>query len=198
MQCLLRRWLPLLATLMVAALVVPLRAQQTESRIVGRVLDASKAAMPGVTVTVTSRSTGATRDAITGSDGNFAVTNLSPGAYTVRIELSGFEAQQRDLVLGVGQIEVVNAELGLAGLTEQVTVTGTAPVLDMTSARVGVNVSPVEIESLPVNGRNFANLMTLAPGATSDGNGGWASVRFNGKSNQQNYLSFDGVDGTFV
>ena len=54
------------------------------------------------------------------------------------------------------------------------------------------------MENLPVNGRNFANLMTLAPGATSDGNGGWASVRFNGKSNQQNYLNYDGVDGTYV
>ena len=49
-----------------------------------------------------------------------------------------------------------------------------------------------------MNGRNFANLMTLATGATSDGNGGWASVRFNGKSNQQNYLNYDGVDGTYV
>ena len=48
----------------------------------------------------------------------------------------------------------------------------------MSSAKIGVNVSPEEVENLPVNGRNFANLMTLAPGATSDGNGGWASVRF--------------------
>ena len=61
-----------------------------------------------------------------------------------------------------------------------------------------MNVSPAEIEQLPVNGRNFANLMTLATGATTDGNGGWASVRFNGKSNQQNYLNYDGVDGTYV
>ena len=68
----------------------------------------------------------------------------------------------------------------------------------MSSARIGVNVSPEEVENLPVNGRNFANLMTLATGATSDGNGGWASVRFNGKSNQQNYLNYDGVDGTYV
>ena len=49
-----------------------------------------------------------------------------------------------------------------------------------------------------MNGRNFANLMTLSPGATSDGNGGWSSIRFNGKSNQQNYLNYDGVDGTYV
>ena len=73
-----------------------------------------------------------------------------------------------------------------------------APVLDLSSARIGVNVSPEEVQNLPVNGRNFANLMTLATGATSDGNGGWASVRFNGKSNQQNYLNYDGVDGTYV
>ncbi len=75
---------------------------------------------------------------------------------------------------------------------------GASPVLDTVSARIGVNVSPDEVENLPVNGRNFANLMTLATGATSDGNGGWASVRFNGKSNQQNYLNYDGVDGTYV
>ena len=73
-----------------------------------------------------------------------------------------------------------------------------SPSVDTTSARIGVNVSPEEIGSLPVNGRNFANLMTLATGATTDGNGGWASVRFNGKSNQQNYLNYDGVDGTYV
>ena len=73
-----------------------------------------------------------------------------------------------------------------------------ATVIDTTSAKIGVNVSPEELKSLPVNGRNFANLMTLATGATTDGNGGWASVRFNGKSNQQNYLNYDGVDGSYV
>ena len=77
-------------------------------------------------------------------------------------------------------------------------VSAESPVLDISSARIGVNVSPEEVQNLPVNGRNFANLMTLATGATSDGNGGWSSVRFNGKSNQQNYLNYDGVDGTYV
>ena len=101
-------------------------------------------------------------------------------------------------MLGVGQVETVDVELGVAALAEEVTVSADAPVLDISSARIGVNVSPEEVENLPVNGRNFANLMTLATGATSDGNGGWASVRFNGKSNQQNYLNYDGVDGTYV
>ncbi len=173
-------------------------AQQTESRITGRVLDQSQAALPGVTVTVTSKSTGAVRTDVTDTQGNYAVTNLGPGTYTVAIELSGFAPKTREVVLGVGQSEKVEVELGVAALTENVTVNAAAPVLDLSSAKIGVNVSPEEVENLPVNGRNFANLMTLATGATSDGNGGWASVRFNGKSNQQNYLNYDGVDGTYV
>ena len=92
----------------------------------------------------------------------------------------------------------MNLTLGVAAVTEAVTVSASANVIDLSSAKIGVNVSPEEIQSLPVNGRNFANLMTLATGATSDGNGGWSSIRFNGKSNQQNYLNFDGVDGTYV
>ena len=113
-------------------------------------------------------------------------------------ELSGFANQTRDVVLGVGQVETVDVTMGVASLQEAVTVTAESNVIDISSARIGVNVSPEEVDNLPVNGRNFANLMTLATGATSDGNGGWASVRFNGKSNQQNYLNYDGVDGTYV
>ena len=177
----------------------PAFAQQTESRIVGKVLDSSKAALPGVTVTVTSKDTGAIREAVTDADGSYTVTNLGPGAYTVSVELAGFQTQRRDVVLGVGQVESVDVELGVAGVAEQVTVTAAcARAGHRPRPKIGVNVSPEEVQNLPVNGRNFANLMTLATGATSDGNGGWASVRFNGKSNQQNYLNYDGVDGTYV
>jgi hypothetical protein len=173
-------------------------AQQTESRISGKILDQSKAALPGVTVTVTAKATGAVRTAVTDVDGAYTITNLGPGAYVVTTELAGFGPRTREVVLGVGQIERVELELGVASVAENVTVTADAPVLDLSSAKIGVNVSPEEVQNLPVNGRNFANLMTLATGATSDGNGGWASVRFNGKSNQQNYLNYDGVDGTYV
>ncbi|MQA30826.1 MAG: hypothetical protein GEU82_13510 [Luteitalea sp.] len=187
-----------ITALLCVALPVAAGAQQTESRIIGRVLDQSQAALPGVTVDATSKDNGGVRTAITDGEGNYVITNLAPGSYTVHVELSGFQARDREVVLAVGQVESLDIALSVASLSEQVEVTAIAPVLDITSARIGVNVSPEEVQNLPVNGRNFANLMTLATGATSDGNGGWASVRFNGKSNQQNYLNYDGVDGTYV
>jgi hypothetical protein len=186
------------AMLISVGLPLPAVAQQTESRIAGRVLDSSRAAIPGATVTVTSKQTGAVRTAVTGGEGTYAVTNLGPGTYVVAFELSGFAGQSRDVLLGVGQLESIDVTLAVATLQEAVTVSAESSVIDVSSARIGVNVSPEEVDNLPVNGRNFANLMTLATGATSDGNGGWASVRFNGKSNQQNYLNYDGVDGTYV
>jgi hypothetical protein len=187
-------------TLVIALAVVTgtAQAQQTESRIIGRLVDDSKAALPGVTVSVSSQQTGATRNVVTGADGAFAITNLPPGTYVVATELTGFAPMTRTVTLGVGQVETIDGVLGLATLQEAVTVSAEAAVIDLGSAKIGVNVSPEEVANLPVNGRNFANLMTLATGATTDGNGGWASVRFNGKSNQQNYLNYDGVDGTYV
>ena len=176
----------------------PAVAQQTEARIAGTISDQNGGVLPGVTVTVTSSATGAARTAVTDEQGRYTITNLPPGTYTVAAELSGFGASKQDVSVGLGDRKTVDSSLQVAGLTESVTVAGAASALDLTSARIGVNVSPEEIEQLPVNGRNFANLMTLATGATSDGNGGWASVRFNGKSNQQNYLNYDGVDGTYV
>ena len=187
-------WMALCAVLA----AMPAAAQQTEARLVGKVVDQSDAALPGVTITATARDTGQVRTAVTTEDGTYTITNLSPGVYEVKFELSGFDVKTSSVLLGLAQVKTADAQLGVAALTETVTVQATAAVLDISSARIGVNVSPEEVENLPVNGRNFANLMTLATGATSDGNGGWASVRFNGKSNQQNYLNYDGVDGTYV
>ena len=183
---------------LLAFTAAPSLAQQTESRITGKVMDQSQGALPGVTINVTNKATGAMRTDVTDGKGNYTITNLGPGTYAVMAELSGFAPKTRDVVLGVGQSEKLELELGVATVQEQVVVSAASPVLDLSSAKIGVNVSPEEVENLPVNGRNFANLMTLATGATSDGNGGWASVRFNGKSNQQNYLNYDGVDGTYV
>ncbi|MGH9198863.1 MAG: carboxypeptidase-like regulatory domain-containing protein, partial [Acidimicrobiia bacterium] len=173
-------------------------AQLTESRIVGKVSDATGASLPGVTVTATAEQTGVTRTAVTEGAGNYAVTNLAPGRYLVKFTLDGFSPVEQRVALGVGDNKTIHVNLAVATLTEEINVSAEAPVLDLGTAKIGVNVSPEEVQSLPVNGRNFANLMALATGASNDGNGGWTNFRFNGKSNEQNYLNYDGVDGTYV
>jgi hypothetical protein len=194
-----RHFVRLLACAVAAlALTAPAAAQQTESRIVGKISDSNGGVLPSVTVTITAGQTGAVRTAVTDAEGRYVVTNLSPGAYEIRVELSGFAPNRGALLLGAGDTKPMDLSLSVAGVAEAITVSGEVSVIDTTSAKLGVNVSPEELKNLPVNGRNFANLMTLATGATTDGNGGWASVRFNGKSNQQNYLNYDGVDGTYV
>ena len=172
--------------------------QQTDARILGVITDQTGAVLAGVTVTATARATSVERSVVTDEKGRYTIANLTPGPYRVAAQLQGFAPLQRDVTLAIGDAKAIDLALTVAGLSEAVSVAADAAVIDTASARIGVNVSPSEIEHLPVNGRNFANLMTLATGATSDGNGGWASVRFNGKSNQQNYLNYDGVDGTYV
>ncbi|HTV01336.1 MAG TPA: carboxypeptidase-like regulatory domain-containing protein, partial [Luteitalea sp.] len=181
------------ALLVTLAMSSAAQAQQTESRLVGTIADQSQSVLPGVTVTIVSADTGAERVAVTEADGRFSVTNLSRGTYTVRAALDGFRQVEQTVVLGVGEVKTVDVALSVATMAETVTVTADARALDASSAKIGVNVTPEEVDNLPVNGRNFANLMTLSPGATTDGNGGWSSIRFNGKSNQQNYLNYDGV-----
>ena len=146
----------------------PASAQQTESRILGRVLDQSGAALPGVTVTVTSKSTGAERTAVTDGDGTYTVTNLAPGPYTVRAELAGFQPVRQGGRRRPRPGGQRHADPGRRGGDRDRH--GARPSRRCSTSRrrrIGVNVSPEEVENLPVNGRNFANLMTLATGATS-------------------------------
>ena len=95
----------LAAAMLAAATAGPAFAQQTESRIVGVLVDQQMGTMPGVTITVTSAATGAVRTEVTEGDGSYIITNLAPGAYTVQAELQGFGTQTKQVVLGIGQVE---------------------------------------------------------------------------------------------
>ena len=157
----------LLVGLALLAAALPAAAQLTESRIIGEGHRRERAVLPGVTVTVTSTQTGAVRTAVTDAGGVFTVTNLGPGSYTVLFSLDGFAPSESAVTLGVGDTKPANASLGIASVSETVNVSAESRVLDVQGAKIGVNVSPEEVQNLPVNGRNFANLMTLATGATT-------------------------------
>ena len=105
----------------------PALAQGGIAEINGVVLDQSQAVLPGVTVVVTNVGTSAARDVVTGPDGRFIVPTLTPGVYSVAVELPGFQSQVRDNVdLRVGQEVTLNFTLAVGGLAENLTVTGQA------------------------------------------------------------------------
>ena len=114
-----------LFVLLVGGIASGAAAQQTESRIVGRVVDQSGAVLPGVTVTVTSAQTGAVRSVVSDADGAPTRSPTSPAAlYEIAFELSGFDVRIRHVSLGVGSVETVDAQLTIAGVSEDVTVRG--------------------------------------------------------------------------
>ena len=85
-----------------------------------------------------------------------------------------------------------------AGVQEAVTVVGTAPVLDISSARLGVNVSERDVSELPVNGRQMSQLLLQAPGSQNAGTGTWQDIRFSGRASNENVIKYDGIEGSGI
>ena len=114
------------------------RAQESASSgIVGQVIDTTKGAMPGATVTVTNTGTNAQRVVSTDAEGRFSVPTLPPATYTVRVELSGFQTSELSgLTLRNGEVSRPTITLGLANVSENVTVVGLSPLLQTTNASV--------------------------------------------------------------
>ena len=100
--------------------------------------------------------------------------------------------------VAVGQELALDFEFKPAGVQEAVTVVGVAPVLDISSARIGANVSQREVQGLPVNGRQMSQLMLQAPGSQNAGTGTWQDIRFSGRAVEQNVIKYDGVEGSAI
>jgi len=127
------------------------------------------------------------------------VTGLKPSTYTITSTFSNFAPlQYTGLQLLAAQEFTLDLQLQAAGVTEAVTVVAESTAIDLGSARIGVNVSEREIQSLPVNGRQMSQLMLQAPGSQNAGTGTWNDVRFSGRANQQNVIKFDGVEGSAI
>ena len=172
---------------------------QVDARFSGTVLDPSGAVVSGATVTVKNERTGETRTATTDAGGRYLVTGLRPSIYTISVKSGNFAPlEYTGMQLVAAQEMALDLNLQAAGVTETVTVVGTAGAVDISSARVGVNVSEREVQNLPVNGRQMSQLMLQAPGSQNAGTGTWNDVRFSGQANQQNVIKFDGVEGSAI
>ncbi len=143
-------------------------AQKGTADLRGRVADQQGAALPGVTVVVTSQENGRFRDTISGPDGSFFFSAIDPGVYEVTAELTGFKKyQQRDIRVEVGKTAQIEVTLEVGGLEESITVSAQATLVDTTSKEIGGHVSAQEFVDIPSFNRNFAGYLGQLPGVVA-------------------------------
>jgi carboxypeptidase family protein/TonB-dependent receptor-like protein len=152
-------FVPLLLFLLWAS---PAAAQTTTSTIEGTVTDASGAAVPGAEVKVNGATVGAGRTTTTGATGVYRVTALPAGDYTLTVSAKGFATRTVSVELTLNRVAVLDVALQIEGLSTAVEVS--APLVDATTAATGGTITPRQITELPVNGRNYLDLLQLVPG----------------------------------
>jgi hypothetical protein len=183
------------------------RAQAVSGTILGTVTDSTGSVMANAKVTVLNEGTGLERVAQTDPQGEYTVSNLPPGRYSVVAELRGFKTlTQSNIAVGVDQKIRIDVKLEVGAMTESVSVTAEAPLIQMSSSELGTTVTQQQIELLPLNGRNFVSLTRTVPGvlrgipgSNIDGAGSlaWrasASFSANGQRARDNNFLLDGVD----
>lgn len=181
---------------LLAAIAIPIAAQQGTTEIRGRVLDPQGGALPGVTVMVKNEETGMFRQTASDKDGVYFISGITPGTYELSAELSGFNTFRRQhMRLEIGKTATVDAKMLLGAVTEQLTVTAAAPIIDVTSKEVGGNITSKELVELPSVNRNFIGFVGLLPGVVpniSTESFGSDSVSVNGQDSRNNNYMFDG------
>src|SRR5215472_9814862 len=169
-------------------------AQSTAGRILGTLTDQSGAAVSGATVTITDTQHGTSRTAVTDESGGYAAPDLQPGIYKIRVDAKGFKSVERPSV----QIEVatdVRADFTLqpGQITEVITINEEVPLVNTTSATLGGTLSNKEINDLPLNGRNYENLLQLRPGVMRYPGGGFSTTSSNGLRAEDNAYFLEGL-----
>jgi len=178
--------------LVLAIPAIPANAQQTGA-ISGKVVDTGGAVLPGVTVEARSDALPGPRVTTTEGDGQYRLPALQPGSYTLTFVLSGMQTVTRQAEVQLGQDTAVDAALGVAGVTETITVTAVSSLIDRQTSTIKSGVSNEQIMALPV-GQEYRDLVKLIPGVqvTQDVTRGPSA----GGSGQDNLYQFDGVNVT--
>jgi hypothetical protein len=182
------------SVIVMLAVCLPMFSQAVQGNITGAVFDQSGGAIASATVTVIDVARGVTRALVTDSAGEYVATNVTPGTYTVRAEAKGFRTVEHSGVLvEVGQNIRVDLVLQPGEQTQTITVTGEVPAVDATDATLGGTVSNSSINSLPLNGRNFARLLQLRPGVITDPGATSGSSSTNGRRLGADLLLVEGI-----
>jgi hypothetical protein len=150
-----------------AALCPAVSAQTSTGGVNGTVTDPNGAAVPGSTVTLVNKATNIEKQAATNESGYFTFVNVNPGTYSLRVEARGFStAQTPPFDVGVNQTVPQNITLAVGSVSQTVEVVAAGEMLQSSSSELGTVIPKEAVEDLPLNGRNFTQLLSLTPGAT--------------------------------
>ena len=186
------------------------RAQQASASVNGVVSDPSGSAIPGGQVNLTNVNTAVTRSSTTNSDGAYAFINVVPGMYKIDVSAKGFSTATRTAIqLEVNQTASFDFHMKVGEAQTTVTVEATAANVESSTSELGAVVNNREVVDLPLNGRNFTQLLTITPGAvninrdqSAGGGGGWAGnsignfsfPAINGAHTRSNLYLLDGIN----
>jgi hypothetical protein len=190
----------ILALFLGFATAMPAAAQSTaiNGSIEGVVTDDSGAVLPGVTVTIDNLDTGDSRVVVTNESGLYRAPLLPLGRYRVSAELQGFKKfEQTGLNISAGQTAVINVKMGVGELSETISVTADAPLVDLSRIEQGRTLTEAEIKTLPLTSRNPYNFALLQPGVVGFENQEFGVPRLtsNGALLRVNY-QIDGSNNT--
>ncbi len=165
----------------------------TDGAIGGTVTDPSGAVVPGATVSALNVGTNSKSTATTDTGGGYRITHLQPGTYTVEVSATGFGVYRRaNIIVEVGRITSVDVALSVEAVTETITATAEAPVIQTETPDFTTNINLTFMKNLPINGRRWSTFALSTPGATADG--GFGLVSFRGISGLLNNNTVDGGD----
>jgi len=183
-----------LATALLGFASTLLGAQTDTGRILGTVTDPLGASIARASIKVTDMQRGTERDLVTTDAGEYVAPNLSPGVYRVRVGAKGFKTEERnDIQVSVASDSQIDFKLQTGATTETVVVTTETPLIETTSSALGGTLSNEEINDLPLNGRNYENLLQLRPGIVRYPGGGFSTTSTNGLRAEDNAYIVDGL-----
>ena len=180
--------------------------QAVSGSITGFVTDQSGAIIPHATITVTNTNTGVVTTLSTDAAGLYNATRIPPGTYTVAVEAPGFKRSvQENITVQVDSTVRIDVKLELGEVTQEVTVSGAAPILESQKTDVATTISESQVEAIPVRGRNITILYDLVPGVVSGQGGnldvtenpsGFEGAMVHGMWQDNNTYEIDGIDDT--
>ncbi|HET9711600.1 MAG TPA: carboxypeptidase regulatory-like domain-containing protein, partial [Pyrinomonadaceae bacterium] len=209
----LKRTLVLLVLITLSASVA---LAQANAKVGGTVTDPNGAAVPGATVKLINQATKIEIETTTNEDGYFNFVSVNPAMYTLRVEVQGFKGvQSAPFNVGVSEAVTENISLTVGAVSETVEVISGAELIQQASSDLGTVIGEKVVQDLPLNGRNFTQLLTLTPGVTPvstsqnrnvggvEGNvgipgSGFSDPSFHGQENRSKLYFYDGIINTNV